>query len=239
MATILVADDDGYIREVVRFALESAGHDVLECADGVEALETLASHSVDAIVLDIVMPEKDGLDVCRAIRARSDVPILFLSSRDDEIDRVLGLEIGADDYVTKPFSPRELVARVKTILRRAGGGTSAREEALPPLRWGELTLDPVRYRCTWKQQAITLTVTEFALLQALMGDRDRVYARSELVDRAWGYGHALSERTVDSHIRRLRKKLSEAGADLIETVYGVGYRLAENAPREPRRGGAE
>jgi len=225
LATILIADDDGYIREVVRFALESAGHDVIECADGAEALGVLATRSVDAVVLDIVMPEKDGIDVCRSIRADSDVPILFLSSRDDEVDRVLGLEIGADDYITKPFSPRELVARVKAILRRVGGGPAIHPQPAPTLRRGDLTLDPQRYRCSWKERTIGLTVTEFGLLQALMGDSERVYTRTELVDRAWGYGHALSERTVDSHVRRLRKKFNEAGVDLIETVYGVGYRL--------------
>lgn len=224
MATILIADDDEYIREVVRFALESAGHDVVECADGEEALAALTAHPVDAIVLDIVMPEMDGLEVCRRVRATSDTPILFLSSRDDEIDRVIGLEIGGDDYITKPFSPRELVARVKAVLRRRGGSTVRTPES-PPLRWGPLLLDPMRYRCTWRDQAVTLTVTEFALLQALMGGGERVYARNELVDRAWGYGHALSDRTVDSHIRRLRKKFSDFGVDLIETVYGVGYRL--------------
>lgn len=227
MATILIADDDEYIREVVRFALESAGHHVIECADGAEALQVLAARPVDAVVLDIVMPENDGLDVCRRVRATSDVPILFLSSRDDEIDRVLGLEIGGDDYITKPFSPRELVARVKAILRRTGTSASAGIAAAAPLRRGALVLDPLRYRCTWREHVISLTVTEFALLQALMGGGDRVYPRGELVDRAWGYGHALSERTVDSHVRRLRKKFHDAGVDLIETVYGVGYRLRE------------
>lgn len=227
MATILVADDDGHIREVVRFALESAGHHVVECADGAEALAAFARDPVDAMVLDIVMPEKDGLDICRAVRATSDVPIVFLSSRDDEIDRVLGLEIGADDYITKPFSPRELVARIKAILRRSGAQPVPVAEDRPPLQRGKLVLDPQRYRCFWEEQEIALSVTEFALLQALMGGFDRVYTRAELVDRAWGYGHAITERTVDSHIRRLRKKFGEIGVDVVETVYGVGYRLAE------------
>ena len=227
MATILVADDDGHIREVLRFALESAGHRVVECVDGAEALAAFSSHPVDVLVLDIVMPEKDGLDVCRAVRAHSDVPIVFLSSRDDEIDRVIGLEIGADDYVTKPFSPRELVARVKAILRRSGPSPVAADEPAPPLQRGSLTLDPQRYRCFWGEREVALSVTEFALLQALMSGRDRVYTRSELVDRAWGNGHAITDRTVDSHIRRLRKKFAEIGVDVVETVYGVGYRLAE------------
>ena len=227
MATILVADDDGHIRDVVRFALESAGHDVVECSDGEEALAAFATNDVDLLVLDIVMPERDGLDVCRTVRASSQVPVLFLTSRDDEIDRVLGLEIGGDDYVTKPFSPRELVARIKAILRRCGAVPRADGPSLAPLERGNLTLDPQRYRCYWRDREIALSVTEFALLQALMGGHDRVYTRAELVDRAWGFGHAISERTVDSHIRRLRKKFAEIGAEVIETVYGVGYRLSE------------
>jgi len=231
VATILVADDDGHIREVVRFALENAGHRVVECADGAEALAAFAADGIDILVLDIVMPEKDGLDVCRAVRASSDVPILFLSSRDDELDRVLGLEIGADDYITKPFSPRELVARIKAILRRAGAAPAPAQAARPPLKRGDLSLDPQRYRCFWKDREITLSVTEFALLEALMGGHDRVYTRAELVDRAWGFGHAITERTVDSHIRRLRKKFNEIGVDVVETVYGVGYRLGENEAR--------
>lgn len=231
MATILVADDDGHIREVVRFALENAGHRVVECADGAEALAAFAADGIDILVLDIVMPEKDGLDVCRAVRASSDVPILFLSSRDDELDRVLGLEIGADDYITKPFSPRELVARIKAILRRTGAAPAPAQAARPPLKRGDLSLDPQRYRCFWKDREITLSVTEFALLEALMGGHDRVYTRAELVDRAWGFGHAITERTVDSHIRRLRKKFNEIGVDVVETVYGVGYRLGENEAR--------
>jgi len=231
VATILVADDDGHIREVVRFALENAGHRVVECADGAEALAAFAADGIDILVLDIVMPEKDGLDVCRAVRASSDVPILFLSSRDDELDRVLGLEIGADDYITKPFSPRELVARIKAILRRTGAAPAPAQAARPPLKRGDLSLDPQRYRCFWKDREITLSVTEFALLEALMGGHDRVYTRAELVDRAWGFGHAITERTVDSHIRRLRKKFNEIGVDVVETVYGVGYRLGENEAR--------
>ena len=158
------------------------------------------------------------------MRERSQLPVLFLSSRDEELDRILGLEIGADDYVTKPFSPRELVARVKALLRRA---SAAGDVAEPPLRRGDLTLDLVRYRCTWGSHEVALTVTEFGLLRSLMGTPGRVYTRGELVDRAWGYGHHITERTVDSHIRRIRRKLGEAEADPIETVYGVGYRLRE------------
>ncbi|MDX2168775.1 MAG: response regulator transcription factor [Deltaproteobacteria bacterium] len=222
MAVILVADDDGHIREVVRFALEKDGHRVVEAADGAAALQRFAEQPVDVVVLDIVMPELDGIGVCRALRAKSEVPILFLSSRDEELDRILGLEIGADDYVTKPFSPRELAARVKALLRRL---EAPRDSAAAPLRRGALCLDPQRYRCEWRDQEIVLTVTEFALLRSLMGHAEKVYSRAELVDRAYGLGHAITDRTIDSHIRRIRRKLAAAGADPIETVYGVGYRL--------------
>jgi two-component system OmpR family response regulator len=228
LASVLVVDDDGHIREVVRFALEKAGHRVIEAADGRAALEAfeaaVARAPIEVVVLDIVMPELDGLEVCRRLREKSRVPILFLSSRDEELDRVLGLELGADDYVTKPFSPRELVARVKAMLRRAAPAESA-EAAPKVLRNGPLQLDPQRYHCYWDGHEILLTVTEFALLQSLLGMPGKVYTRDELVDRAWGLGHAITDRTVDSHIRRIRKKFAQAGADPIETVYGLGYRL--------------
>jgi len=224
VANILVVDDDGHIREVVRFALERAGHHVVEAADGRAGLDAFDAHPVDVIILDIVMPEEDGLEVCRKIRAHSDVPILFLSSRDDEFDRVLGLEIGGDDYVTKPFSPRELVARVKAMLRRS---TSRADEVAEGevLRCGEIALDTRRHRVFSGRAEITLTVTEFSLLHALMSQPGRAFTRDNLVDRAWGVGHHVSDRTVDSHVRRIRRKFATHGADPVETVYGLGYRL--------------
>jgi two-component system OmpR family response regulator len=227
MADILIVDDDRHIREVVRFALEQAGHRVYEAADGRAALARFAAEPVDAVVLDIIMPEEDGLEVCRKIRAQSTVPILFLSSRDDEFDRVLGLEIGADDYVTKPFSPRELVARVKAMLRRVALEQQPVTEADAPqtLAQGPLRLDPARHRCWWSETEITLTVTEFALLKALFGMPGRAYNRDELVDRVWGPGHHITDRTIDSHVRRIRQKCRAVGDDPIETVYGLGYRL--------------
>ncbi len=226
MAVILVADDDGHIREVVRFALEKAGHKVLEAANGAAALATVQERSVDLVVLDIIMPEEDGLEVCRKLRQNGRLPILFLSSRDDEVDRVLGLELGADDYVTKPFSPRELVARVKAVLRRAGDASIEGDEE-QPLRRGALSIDAQRHRCTWGHDEVGLTATEFALLRSLMTTPGRVYSRNELVDKAWGYGHHITDRTVDSHVRRIRRKFDGVGADPIETVYGVGYRVRE------------
>jgi two-component system OmpR family response regulator len=225
VATILVADDDAHIREVVRYALERAGHRVIEAADGPSALVEFSKQSVDLAVLDIVMPGTDGLDVCRSIREQSEIAILFLSSRDDELDRILGLEMGADDYVTKPFSPRELVARVKAMLRRTSAGRHEAIEEESVLRYGPLTLDPQRHRCSWNDEEIFLTATEFMLLRSLLVHPERVCSRSDLVERAYGHGHHITERTVDSHVRRIRKKFSRFSADPIETVFGVGYRM--------------
>jgi two-component system OmpR family response regulator len=223
---ILVVDDDGHIREVVRFALEQAGHRVTEAEDGRRALARFAAEPFDLIVLDIVMSDPDGIEVCREIRRGSRVPIVFLSSRDEELDRVIGLEIGGDDYVTKPFSPRELVARVKAVLRRIEAPPPGAADA-EPLRRGPLEVDVARHRCTWNGRELVLTATEFELVRSLMGSAGRVYSRAELVERAWGGDLHVTERTIDSHVRRLRQKFSEAGADPIETVYGVGYRLRE------------
>jgi len=225
---VLVADDDPHIREIVRFALERDGHRVTEAADGSETLARCETDTPDLVVLDIVMPEQDGLEVCRRLRERSTIPILFLSSRDEELDRILGLEMGADDYVTKPFSPRELAARVKAMLRRASGnlgpagGDAGADSALAH---GQLSLDPVKHECRWQAQPIFLTATEFLLLRSLMTAPQKVYAREELVERAYGHGHHITERTVDSHVRRIRKKFSALGVDPIETVHGVGYRM--------------
>lgn len=224
MAKILVVDDDAHIRDVVRFALEKAGHDVLEASDGRSALESFASSPADLVVLDILMPEIDGLEVCRELRRTSEVPILFLSSRDEEIDRVLGLEMGADDYVTKPFSPRELVARAKGILRRTQRPAS-NDESPKVIERSGLRLDIDRHECTWLGEAVVLTVTEFDLLHAMLGMAGKVYTREELVERAYGGSHHITDRTVDSHIRRIRKKFTSRGVELIETVYGLGYRL--------------
>ncbi|HYD49298.1 MAG TPA: response regulator transcription factor [Terriglobales bacterium] len=224
MAKILVVDDDGHIREVVRFALERAGHQPIEAADGSAALIAFDRDHPDLVVLDIVMPEMDGIDVCRKLREKSEVPILFLSSRDDELDRVLGLEIGADDYVIKPFSPRELMARIKALLRRSGRRSDNDEEE-PILERGPLRLDPNRHRCYLDGGEVVLTASEFELVKALMGSAGKVYSRGELVERAWGFDHHITERTIDSHIRRVRRKFADHGGDPIETVYGIGYRL--------------
>jgi len=225
MARILVVDDDAHIREVVRFALEKAGHEVGEAADGRAALDAFARSPADLVVLDILMPEVDGLEVCRELRRESEVPILFLSSRDEELDRVLGLEMGADDYVVKPFSPRELVARVKGILRRARPREAAPIDASEPIVLGPLRVDVDRFECSWAGAPITLTVTEFGLLRSLLGMPGKVYTRDELVERAYGDGHHITDRTVDSHIRRIRKKFKAEGGAPVDTVYGLGYRI--------------
>lgn len=227
MSRILVVDDDGHIRDVMRFTLQQGGFQVVEAKDGAEALSQFSAGGIDLVVLDIVMPESDGLEVCRKIRAQSRLPIIFVSSRDEELDRVLGLELGADDYLVKPFSPRELLARVKAVLRRLSPEPATSEKGAIQRR-GALEMDLHRHRCTWVGQEVVLTVTEFALLQSLLQSPGRVFSRSELVDRAYGHGHVITERTVDSHIRRIRQKLGAIGADPIETVYGLGYRLKES-----------
>ncbi|MEZ5779923.1 MAG: response regulator transcription factor [Paracoccaceae bacterium] len=223
-AKILVADDDPQIRDVVRIALERAGFATIAASDGRAALAAAASAAPDLVVLDIGLPELDGLDVCKRLRARSDLPVLFLTARDDEIDRILGLELGADDYVTKPFSPRELVARIRAILKRSngqGGSTPA------VLRHGPIELHPGAHDCRVAGLALRLTASELALLERLMRHPAQVVSRRQLGEALYGANIHASDRTVDSHFRNLRRKLTEAGcADAIETLHGVGVRMA-------------
>lgn len=229
MQRVLVVDDDPHLREVVSFALTKAGFSVREGADGRAAVAGYAD--ADLVVLDIVMPEMDGIEACRQVRARSRVPIVFLSSRDEEFDRVLGLELGADDYVTKPFSPRELVARVKAVLRRAEPAPPPTPAGEPTLTAGRIRLDPVEHRVTVTSldggpaTELPFTVTEFALLKALMGRPGKVYTRDELTTLAYGEHYHLSDRTLDSHVRRIRGHLRAFDLDPVETVHGLGYRL--------------
>ena len=227
--TILIADDDPHIRQLLAFAFAKAGLDTVEADDGEAALEMVAKSRVDLVVLDINMPRMDGLETCRRLRAvkgpEGDVPILFLSSRDDEIDRVLGIELGADDYVVKPFSPREVVARSMAILRRATPKMPV-VEAEARIERGRLGLDPEGWRATWGGDEVALTVTEFSILRTLAVMPSKVFSRDAIIDRLHGPGFAVTDRTIDSHIRNLRGKFARVGgSDVIETRAGVGYRL--------------
>lgn len=225
--TILVVDDDPQIREILAMALERAGFNAVLARDGAEGLAQARSIEPSLAVLDIGLPEMDGLELCKAIRKDSNLPILFLTARDDEVDRILGLELGGDDYVTKPFSPRELVARVRAILKRTGGAT---ETVVKPdssvLRIGRLSLVPESHVCKVDENHVTLTSTELTILSKLMSRPTQVFSRPALVDAIWGPGMVVSDRTLDSHLRNLRSKLADAGCnDAIETLHGVGLRM--------------
>ncbi len=218
---ILVVDDDPRLRELVALTLERAGYEVVAARDGQMALTCAFRDHPALIVLDVGLPELDGLEVCRRIRARSDVPILFLTARDDEIDRILGLELGADDYVTKPFSPRELVARIKAILKR-----STPQAGQARLRHGPLELDAAGHSVRVEGNALALTATELSILRRLMQTPEAIVSRPQLIDAIYGVGSSVADRTLDSHLRNLRKKLSDNGwAGAIETVHGIGLRM--------------
>jgi two-component system OmpR family response regulator len=223
---ILVVDDDPRICEVICFALEKAGLRTARARNGAEALARVETDRPDLIVLDIGMPEVDGLEVCRRLRQSSDVPILFLSARDEEIDRVLGLEIGGDDYVTKPFSPRELVARVNVILKRSRASAAVDAYDDKPLGRGGLELDPPRHSACFEGAEVPLTAIEFGFMAALLRRPGVVLNRDQLMVAAYRGSIHVSDRTIDSHIRNIRAKLSAAGCpNAIETVHGVGFRL--------------
>lgn len=218
---ILVADDEPHIREVICFALERAGLRTITARNGNEVLMTLSRGGIDLIVLDVGMPELDGIEACRQIRRTSDVPVLFLSARDEETDRLRGLETGGDDYVTKPFSTRELVARVGAILRRASGRSERSW-----LRHGRLSLDAEGHEVRLGDSPVPLTPVEFSILHALLVRPEAVLSRDQLMDAAHGPGSAVADRTIDSHVRNLRAKFGRLGVEqLIVTVHGVGFRL--------------
>lgn len=221
-ATILIADDDPQIREVLGIALGRAGYTTTTASNGAGALQMALGDTPDLLVLDIGLPEIDGLEVCRRLRAKSDLPVLFLTARDDEVDRILGLEMGADDYVTKPFSPRELVARVKAILKRSQRNTPEEETLIR----GALTLSPQTHDCRIAGQPVVLTNTEMTLLTHLMRHPEQVISRAQLLDALYGTNIHVSERTLDSHLRNLRAKLAKQGCtDAIQTLHGVGIRM--------------
>ncbi|WP_437595673.1 response regulator [Sorangium sp. So ce590] len=225
---ILVVDDEARIREVLLYALQKEGYTVTAVADGRAALDAAGAGQVDLIVLDVMLPELDGLEVCRRLRAASRMPILFLSARGDEVDRIVGLELGGDDYLTKPFSPRELVARVRALLRRA----EAPPPAPPPadartavLRHGPIEVDTDRHEARYLGQLVSLTATELGVLGALLERPGVVLSRGQLMQRAYRYDNLITERTIDTHVRRIRAKFRVVGGDPIATVHGVGYKV--------------
>lgn len=225
--TILIADDDPHIREVVSFSLIKAGMKVIAASDGQEALDKFRSYEPDLIILDVGMPEKDGLEVCREIRKTSKIPILFLSARDEDIDKVVGLEIGGDDYVAKPFSPREVVARVNAILKRVGQSDSENEKPEKDLLcFGEIELSLSKHQVLFSGHEIDLTSREFEMLRTFLRAPSRVFDRETILKNAYDPNIYVSDRTIDSHIRNIRKKFSDVGcSSVIETVHGVGYKL--------------
>ncbi len=216
---ILVIDDEPEIVQICSDYLQAAGFDILTAGDGPEGLTKARSHKPDLVVLDLMLPGMDGLDLCRALRHESNVPIIMLTARIEETDKLIGLELGADDYITKPFSPRELVVRVRTVLRRASGDPSSEV-----IRAGDLTLDRSRYQVVLPDRTVVLTMTEFELLATMMSQPGRIFTRGQLLNAVRGVAFESYERAIDSHIRNLRRKL-EPGEYII-TVHGVGYKFA-------------
>ncbi len=223
---ILIVDDEKKIVSLVRTYLEREGYQVIEANDGRLALEAFKRETPNLIILDVMLPGLDGLEVCREIRHSSEVPIIMLTARDEDTDKLVGLELGADDYITKPFSPRELVARVRAVLRRSRPSTVP--SAKSRLTLGELVLDEERFEATCHAQPLVLTPAEFRLLAVLAKSPGRVFSRSQLLDSALGETYEGYERTIDVHIKNLRHKLKAAGGGddcAIVTVHGVGYKL--------------
>ena len=218
LGKILVIDDEPEIVAICRDYLHASGFEVITAGDGTQGLAQARLQKPDLVVLDLMLPGMDGLDVCRSLRRNGNIPIIMLTARIEEADRLIGLELGADDYITKPFSPRELVARVRTVLRRVRGDTTS-----DLIRAGEVALDRTRYQVTFPDHSITLTPTEFELLATLMSQPGRIFTRGQLLNAVRGVAFESYERAIDSHIRNLRRKL-EPG-DYIVTVHGVGYKF--------------
>ena len=236
MAKITLVDDDENIVTSVSLALESHGHTVKAYYDGASGLAALENDPPDLAILDVKMPRMDGMEVLRRLRRTSDLPVIILTSKDEEIDEILGFNLGADDYMHKPFSQRLLLERVKAVLRRAGAegeeaqpNTAAADPNARALKRGKLTLDPARHDCLWDGKPVKLTVTEFLLLQSLAQRPGFVKSRDNLMDAAYDDQVYVDDRTIDSHIKRMRKKFREVDPefDAIETLYGVGYRYRE------------
>ncbi len=227
MSKILVVDDEPSIVDVLSYNLTKAGHQPIAARDGEQAIELARIECPDLVILDLMLPGLDGLEVCRRLRQTSDLPIIMLTAKDEEIDRVVGLEVGADDYVVKPFSTRELMARVKTVLRRAQPKPS---EATPALNVGELRLDTSRREVTFRGLRLELTSIQFDVLRLLMSQPGRVFSREELLNHVWGYDYYGDTRTVDSTVKRLRARLRQVAGDveLISTIRDVGYKLSDD-----------
>jgi len=229
--TIALVDDDRNILTSVQMALEAEGFAVRTYTDGAEALRGLTANPVDLAILDIKMPRMDGMELLERLRRQTDLPVIFLTSKDDEVDELMGLRMGADDYIKKPFSQRLLIERIRALLRREtiarDGGASPAGESLTR---GDLTLDSARHLCTWKGQPVDLTVTEFLLLKSLASRPGHVKSRDQLMDAAYGEHIYVDDRTIDSHIKRLRKKFRVLDGEFaqIETLYGVGYRYRDH-----------
>ena len=234
MPTIALVDDDRNILTSVSIALEAEGYRIMTYTDGASALEGFKTSPPDLAILDIKMPRMDGMELLRRLRQKTDMPVIFLTSKDEEIDELFGLKMGADDFIRKPFSQRLLVERVKSVLRRAipkDPNAAPAKDAIDikALERGQLRMDPERHTCTWKGEPVTLTVTEFLILQALAARAGVVKSRNALMDAAYDDQVYVDDRTIDSHIKRLRKKFKSVDDDfdMIETLYGVGYRFME------------
>ena len=227
MKKILVVDDEPKIIQLTQDYLENAGFSVISAGDGERALAVIQAEKPDLVVLDLGLPGMDGLDVCRSIRKTSNLPIIMLTARDEETDKLVGLELGADDYITKPFSPKELVARVRSVLRRSERVQEGREV----IRVGDVTLDLPRMQVTVGDEEIELTATEFQLLQALASQPGRIFTRSQLLNSVHGVAIESYERAIDAHIKNIRRKLEPIPHEprYIQTVYGVGYRFSDEA----------
>jgi two-component system, OmpR family, response regulator ChvI len=230
--TIALVDDDRNILTSVAMTLESEGFVVRTYADGAEALKGITAQPVDLAILDIKMPRMDGLELLDRLRKQGDLPVIFLTSKDDEVDELMGLRMGADDYIKKPFSQRLLIERIRALLRRQNlgkGEAGSAGASAEVIQRGDLLLDPARHLCSWRDRPVDLTVTEFLLLKALAQRPGHVKSRDQLMDAAYGENIYVDDRTIDSHIKRLRKKFKQLDAEFneIETLYGVGYRYRE------------
>lgn len=216
---ILIVEDEEKLASLLRDYMRNAGFETCLLANGLEVVPWIREHGPDLILLDLMLPGRDGLEICKEVRSFSSVPIIMTTARIEEIDRLLGLELGADDYICKPFSPREVVARVKAVLRRTDGGTTIKTDGL--------VLDELRLRATLNEQDLDLTAVEFKLLQFLAANPGRIYGRQQLMDRIYPDERVVSDRTIDSHIKKLRKKIANASLneEYIHSVYGVGYKF--------------